>query len=111
MARPPLAGLVVPGATEIRIERPGLLTQQISYRAPGPPYGWYFAIIRAMSRDGWSGPVDTRRGIRDTPETHWRIWPLWLIYVEEEITLQGEADRAHITVRRRIIVPWQHFLR
>jgi hypothetical protein len=112
LGRPPAADLVVPGATDVRVSHIGLLTQQITYQTPGgQPYGWYFTITRSLALSGWSSPVQNQRGIRGTPETHWRIWQLWIVYIDEEISLQGEADRAWITVRRSVIIPWRRLLR
>ena len=107
LVRAPLDFLVIPGAIAVDVQSIGLSDQQITYRWNGAPYGWYFAIIRNLSTDGWSAPIDNRAGLRDSPEIHWRISQLWFVYVEEEIWLEGEPNLAHILVRRRLIVPWR----
>lgn|SRR5262249_13974929 len=107
LVRPPLDFLIIPGAIAVNVQSSGLSDQQIAYRWDGAPYGWYFAIIRNLSNGGWSAPIDNRAGLVDNPEIHWRISQLWFVYVEEEISLQGEPHLAHILVRRRLIIPWR----
>lgn len=109
-ARAPQRSLLAPGANDVQIRSLGLASQLITYHAPGPPYTWYYAVVRNLSAEGWSAPVVTRAGIRDTPEIHWRITSWWLIYVKEEVGLQGEADFARIAVHREIIIPWRQYL-
>lgn len=108
--RAPQRLFLVPGAADIQVSSLGLATQLITYHAPGPPYTWYYTVVRNLSAEGWSAPVVTRAGIRNTPEIHWRISSWWLIYIKEEVGLQGEPDFARITVRREIIIPWRQYL-
>jgi hypothetical protein len=110
LARPSFPAVLVPGAEDLQVEVLGFGEQQVSYRAPGQPYGWYFTIVRNLAADGWSAPVDNRLGMRHAPETHWRILQLWFIYLKEEVALQGEPHVAHIRVRRELIIPWRRYL-
>jgi hypothetical protein len=107
---PPLHVFIVPGATEIQIRADGFGEQQLTYRSSGAPYAWYFTVARNLARDGWSAPIDNRLGIRATPETHWRISPVWFGYIKEEVMLQGDPNIARILLRRTIIIPWARYL-
>jgi amylosucrase len=110
LARPRLGLFIVPGATDIQVRSFGLGEQQITYRASGSPYGWYFTVVRNLAADGWSAPVDDRVRLQTTPDIHWRISPFWLVYIKEQVALQGDPDVARITVRREVIIPWRQYL-
>ena len=110
LARTGLDRLIVPGATDIQIRLSGLGEQQITYRAAGPPYGWYFTVARDLAADGWAAPVDSRVRLQTTPDIHWRIWPLGFVYIKERVALQGDPDVARITVSREVIIPWRQYL-
>lgn len=101
---------LVAGASDLRVASDGFSRQQISYTAPGQPYAWYFELLRRLAHDQWQAPVDTRTRIRVVPDVHWRLRQIGPIYIEEQIAIQGEPNRARIELRRRIIVPWRSWL-
>lgn len=111
ITRSPLELVLVPDATDVRVHSQGFDTQSVTYRTAGKPYGWYFTVVRRLSADGWSAPVTSTRGIQNTPEIHWRISSLWLVYIEEQIGLQGDPNVARITLRRTFIFPWRRYFR
>lgn len=100
----------MPGATDIQILSFGFSEQQITYRIAGRPYGWYFAIVRNLAKEGWSAPVDDRVRLQTIPDIHWRISAFWLVYIKEQVALQGDPDFARITVRRELVIPWRTYL-
>jgi len=101
---------IVPGATDIQIQWSGFSEQQFTYRTSGPPYGWYFTVVRNLAADGWSAPVDDRVRLQTIPDVHWRIRPFLFVYIKEQVALQGDPDFAWITVNREIIIPWRQYL-
>jgi hypothetical protein len=110
LARPSLNDVIVVGAEDLQIETVSFGEQQVIYRAPGAPYGWYFAIAHKLAAEGWSLPADTNQGLRDHHETYWRISQIVFVYLKEEIVLQGEPYEAHIRVRRELIIPWRRYV-
>ena len=110
LARTGLDRLIVPGATDIEVRSSGLGEQQITYRAAGSPYRWYFTVARNLAADGWAVPVDSRVRLHTTPDIHWRIWPLWFVYIKERVALQGDPNVARITISREVIIPWRQYL-
>ena len=102
--------MLVPGATDVQDQARGFGEYQVTYQAPGAPYAWYFAIVRNLSAEGWAGPIDTRAGLRNTPEVHWHIVSFGFLYIAEEVALQGDPNFARITVRRTIIIPWRRYI-
>jgi hypothetical protein len=108
--RPPLRDLILPNAVGVQIVSYGFGEQQITYRSPGRPYGWYFMVVRNLAADGWIMPIERRDGLRTHPEVYWRIRQLWLVYLKEEVALQGDPNVAQITIRRDIIIPWRRWL-
>jgi hypothetical protein len=109
-ARTGLDRLIVPGATDIQVRSFGLGEQQITYRASGSPYRWYFTVVRNLAADGWSAPVDDRVRLQISPDIHWRIWPCGFVYVKERVALEGDPDVARIAVSREVIIPWRQYL-
>jgi hypothetical protein len=107
-ARPDL--FIVPNATDIQVRSFRFGEQQITYRASGSPYGWYFTIVRNLAADGWSAPIDDRVRLQTAPDIHWRIRPFWFVYIKERVALQGDPDIARITVSREVIIPWRQYL-
>lgn len=101
---------IVPHATDIQIQSFGFGEQQIIYRTSSSPYEWYFTVVRNLAAAGWSAPIDDRVRLQTIPDIHWRIWPLWFVYIKERVALQGDPNVARITISREIIIPWRLYL-
>jgi hypothetical protein len=110
LTRAQMSLLIVPGATDIQIQSSGFAEEQITYRTSGRPYGWYYTVVRNLAAEGWSAPIDDRVRLQTTPDIHWRIKPFWLVYIKEQVGLQGDPDFARITIRREVIIPWRQYL-
>jgi hypothetical protein len=108
LAHPSVTPFVVPGATDIQIASTGACEWQIIYAASGPPYAWYFTLWRTFDAPQWSDrtPIDPTKSAQVI--TRWFVWDyagvLW-----DEVKLTPDyrnPQRATITLRRRLRVPW-----
>jgi hypothetical protein len=109
-ARPPVAPVLVAGATDIQVVRLGLWEQQISYYVPGRPYGWYWTVARQLEGQQWK----VNRGWHPelTAPSYNPLIPLiferiTLGFLVEEIILDPDTHHpnvAHIRIRRRIAI-------
>jgi hypothetical protein len=108
---PAVTSFIVPGVTDVQVVNLGWGQRQISYRAPGPPYAWYFTVTRNLETSGF---LLLNRWRPDESPTYDPIVPLrfereFATLLWDEVVLtpdRGDPQRARITVRRRIIIPW-----
>jgi len=105
VARPPIPLLVAPDATGIRVVASDWWAWTITYRTPGPPYGWYSTIERRLEATGW-----TRQGERYTggplhePATCTRMISFGFVALWERVELDGDLHGAHVRMRRWIAI-------
>jgi hypothetical protein len=108
---PSVTPFLVPGATDIQVVSTGVWEWQIAYDAPGPTYAWYFTLSRTLDAQQWNDrtlwrpdgstmfdPVVPLRFDRGYAEVLW-----------DEVALtpdERDPQRATITLRRRIRIPW-----
>jgi hypothetical protein len=99
--------LIVPGATNVQIITTGWGQRQITYRAPGPPYAWYYATAHRLDTRGWTAldpwrPAGT--GSVYTPIVPLRFQQLYVLIQDQVVLLPDERapSIARIQVRRSI---------
>ena len=110
LLQPASTPFLVPGATDIQVITSGWGERQISYRAPGRPYGWYFTVADRLVAQQWTPPDPwNRTAPRDTYN---RVVLFWSGYLWDQVVLvpdDSDPQRARITVRRRIVIPWWRY--
>ena len=111
--QPPLELLVIPGAADVQATATGWEAWQIAYRAPGPPYAWYYALAQRLEMRGWTALDSWHPGKTDSvynPIIPLRFQRVYFGFVEDEIVLVPD-DRwpkvARITVRRWLLLHWR----
>jgi hypothetical protein len=112
---PPLAPFLAPGATEIQVTNVSIWEQHISYRAPGPPYAWYWATIHTIEEQQWTLRTPLRpdlAGMSYNPTTPLRFERISIGLVVDEAVLDPDRrnpNLVRIHVSRRIVIPWRQF--
>jgi hypothetical protein len=108
---PSVTSFLVPGATDIHVVSTGVWEWQITYDAPGPPYGWYFTLSRTIEGQQWN----VRSLWRPDGSTMFDpVVPLWFergyagVLWDEVVLAPDHRDpqRATITLRRHLRIPW-----
>lgn len=56
LLQPQTTPLIVPGATDIQVESTSWGERRLTYRAPGEPFAWYFAVTGNLRASGWTAP-------------------------------------------------------
>ena len=105
--QPPMAPVLVSGATEIHVVRLGLWEQQMSYYVPGRPYGWYWAVARQLEAQQWH--VNREWHLELAAPGYNPLIPLTferisLGIIVEKVVLNPDTDNpniAHIRITRR----------
>jgi hypothetical protein len=95
--------LIVPGAADIQVLRPGIGEQVIIYRAPGPAYAWRLRVAGELAAHGWSVPAGWRGDMPTFNYSH--ISSFWFGMILEQADLDGEPNIARITVSRWVKLP------
>ena len=112
---PSVTPFLVPGATDIQVVSTGVWEWQIAYDAPGPAYAWYFMLSRTIEAQQWNdrtlwcpnestifNPI-TLKGF----EQEYRRGYTGVLWDEVRLTPDyRNPQRATITLRRRIRIPW-----
>lgn len=110
LLQPAPTPFLVPSATDIQIINTGWGERQISYRAPGRPYGWYFTLVNDLAAQKWTQPDAWNPA---TPRhTYNHVVTLWFGYLWDQAVLspdRGDPEHATITLRRRIVIPWWRY--
>ena len=109
--QPPLEQLIVPGATDVQVVATGWSEWQITYRAPGPSYAWYYAAAHRLDAQGWTTPDPWRPA--GTGSIYTQIVPLRFqqlyVLIQDQVVLVPDAwspNFARIQVRRSIALRW-----
>jgi hypothetical protein len=105
--QPPVEALIVPGAVNVQVVSAGWGQRQITYRAPGPAYAWYYATAHRLEIQGWTAldpwrPAGTSSVYN--PVVPLRFQQLYVL-IQDQVTLipdQRSPSLAHIQVRRWI---------
>jgi hypothetical protein len=58
--QPPIEPLIVPSAIDVQVVATSWGQRQITYRASGPAYAWYYATAHRLEAQGWTA-LDTWR--------------------------------------------------
>jgi hypothetical protein len=114
--QPPLESLIVPGAADVQVVATGWGQRQITYRAPGSPYAWYYALTQCLEKRGWTALDNWYPGKTDT--IYNAVLPLHFQlvsagFVQDQVALTPDdrsPNLARITVRRCIALPWRSLL-
>jgi hypothetical protein len=104
-ARPQIQPFLSPNATDVQVVGVDLWESDLTYRAAGPPYAWYFAVMRNLTADGWVSPERHSGGPLPASEVYVRVVPLGLASLTERAEVQGDLNSAHIHLWRRISMP------
>jgi hypothetical protein len=105
--RPPLALLVVPGATDIQVARRGWNAWQMSYHAPAVPTTWSSAVVQQLEAQHWASPDQVGYGALSrsySREVSFGVGELWEWTYLTVDPLRPQL--AQILVRRWIAFPW-----
>lgn len=112
VSRPPLALVVVPGATAIQVDRQAWNEWQISYHAPGSPTTWFSDVGRQLEAHQWHSLASIQYGSLTNIYSH--AVSLGVVDLWEWVYLAFDPlqpHRAHIRVRRWIVFhQWQRLL-
>jgi hypothetical protein len=108
---PSVTPFLVSGATNIQVVSTGVWEWRITYDAPGPPYVWYFTLSRTIEGQQWN---DRSLWRPDGSTMFDPVVPLrfergyaGVLWDEVVLTPDHRApQRATITLRRRIRIPW-----
>jgi hypothetical protein len=106
----PVEALIAPGAVDVQVVATGWGQCQISYRAPGPAYAWYYATAHGLESRGWVALDEWRpngTGSAYTPIVPLRFRQLSVLIQDQVVLIpdQRSPSIAHIQVRRSIVLP------
>jgi hypothetical protein len=107
--QPPIEPLIVPGAIDVQVVATSWGQRQITYRASGPAYAWYYATAHRLEAQGWTA-LDTWRpagtGSVYTPIVPLRFQQLHVLVQDQIVLLPDERspNTAHIQMRRWIVL-------
>ncbi|MFL5805159.1 MAG: hypothetical protein ACJ8CR_25885, partial [Roseiflexaceae bacterium] len=110
--QPPLESLIVPGATNVRVVATGWGEWQIAYRAPGPPYAWYYALAHGLEARHWTALDGWRPGGTGSvyhPIVPLRFQQVYFGFIQDQIVLipdDRSPNSARITIRRWVVPRW-----
>jgi hypothetical protein len=104
-ARPQVQPFLSPNATHVQVVGVDLWEWDLTYQSPGPPYGWYFAVMYNLSADGWVSAERHSGGPLPDSEVYVRVVPLGFASFSERAEVQGGLNSAHIHLWRWISVP------
>jgi hypothetical protein len=111
--QPPIQALIVPGAVDVQVTASGWGQHQVTYRAPGPPFAWYYATAHRLEVQGWIA-LDPWRpsgtGSVYTPITPLRFRHLYVV-LEDQVVLIPDArspNAARIDLRRQLVLRWRY---
>ena len=108
---PAVTPFMVPGASDIQVVSVGWGQRQISYRSSGPPDAWYWTVARTLEEQHWTL---RNRWRPDESSIYDPVAPLsfergyaGVLWYEVVLTPdRRDPQRATITVRQHIIIPW-----
>ena len=100
--RPSPAGFVVPGATNVHVERAEPGVRLISYDLAEP--GWDTALDRRLRAARWLPPDFSGAPAQYTIYSYVNMY--WFGSIWQEANVQGSATHARITVRRWLRLRW-----
>jgi len=108
---PSVTPFLVPGATDIQVVSTGVWEWQIAYDAPGPTYAWYYSLVHAPTGPQWN---DRTRWHADESTMFDQVNPMrferaYAGVLWDEVRLfpdYRDPQRATITLRRHIRIPW-----
>jgi hypothetical protein len=108
----PLELLIVPGATNVQVTATGWGQRQITYRAPGPRYAWYYATAQGLDAQGWTALEPWRPGWAGSayaPIMPLRFQQLYILIQDQVVLIPDERSPnvARIEVRRSIALRWR----
>jgi hypothetical protein len=110
--QPPLELLIVPGARDVQVIAIGWSEWQITYRAPGPRYAWYYATAQSLDAQGWTALEPWRPGWAGSayaPIVPLRFQQLYVLIQDQVVLIPNERSPnvARIEVRRSIALRWR----
>jgi hypothetical protein len=111
LCHPSVTPFFVPGATDIHVVSTGVWEWQIAYAAPGPAYAWYITLSRTLAAQQWNDRTLWRPDGSSMfdPVTPLRFERGYAGVLWDEVVLTPDhraPQRATITLRRRIRIPW-----
>ncbi|HEU5098002.1 MAG TPA: hypothetical protein VFU22_03085 [Roseiflexaceae bacterium] len=103
--RPPVARLIAPGATNVRVHELGLGQRLLTYDAAGGRYDWYYSVASGLEQNGWNQP--NKWGPAEQYNIYTQVTPLWIGFLWEQVELRGGPHQARITLRRWVSISWK----
>jgi hypothetical protein len=111
--QPPIDSLIIPGAVDVQVVATGWGQRQITYRAPGPPYTWYYATAHRLEERGWTAldpwrPTGT--GSAHTPIVPLRFQQLYVL-IQDQVVLIPDTrspNIARIETHRWLVLRWRY---